>query len=455
MNNSANPAPDIDSLKPALEKLLSLAKAQGADAADAITAHGRSLSIGVRDGDLEDIDNSEGKEIGLRVFVGQKQATVSSSDLSHVSLERLAERAVAMAKLAPEDPYCGLADPERLATDTPELDIFDPKDMKAADLFERAKELDQTTRSVKGISQADNAAAYAVSSAVFFMTTHGFAKGWRSSQHGLSVSAIAEKDGAMERDYDYAGGRWFEDLPSPESIARRAATRALEKLGPQKIESAAMPVLYDRRVANSLISAFLSAISGPSIARGVSFLKDAMDTHVFHDSITITDDPYRVRGHGSRPWDGEGVAGQKMELIKNGELTSWMLHTASANQLGLETTGHGHRSIGTPPGVSASNTYVHAGDKSPEQIMVDMGSGLLITDMFGPSLNANTGDYSVGVSGFRIENGAKTGPVSEITVAGNLVDMFKSITAANDLKFDQPLCSPSLLIEEMVVASGA
>ena len=286
------------------------------------------------------------------------------------------------------------------------------------------------------------------------MTTDGFAKGWQSSQHGLSVTALTEKDGAMERDYDYAGGRWFEDLPSPESIAKSAAKRAIAKLGAQKIESAAMPVIYDRRIANSLVSAFSSAISGPSITRGVSFLKDAMGTQVFNKNITISDDPHRVRAHGSRPWDGEGVAGRKMDLIKDGELTSWMLNTASANQLGLATTGHGHRNIGTPPGVSASNIYIHAGQKSPEQLMKDIGAGLLITDMFGPSLNANTGDYSVGVSGFAIANGERQHPVNEITVAGNLKDMFKTMIAANDLKFDQPMCAPSLLINEMVVASG-
>lgn len=455
MKKPANTAPNAESLKPTLESLLSLAKAQGADAADAITAHGRSLSIGVREGELEDIDNSEGKEIGLRVFIGQRQATVSSSDLSHMSLEKLAERAVAMAKLAPEDPYCGLADPARFATETPELDIFDPTELKAADLFERAKELDQVTRSVPGVSMADSASAYAVSSAVYFMTTGGFSKGWKSSQHGLSVMAITEQNGAMERDYDYASGRWFEDLPTPESIALNAAKRALARLGPQQLPSAAMPVVYDRRIANSLVSALTSAISGPSITRGVSFLKDAMNTQVFNKNITIIDDPYRMRGHGSRPWDGEGVAGQKMNLVDGGKLTTWMLNTASANQLELKTTGHGHRSIGTPPGVSASNTYIQAGEKSPEQLMSDIGNGLLVTDMFGPSLNANTGDYSVGCSGYAIENGQKAFPVSEITVAGNLKDMYLGMTPANDLKFDQPICAPSLLIEEMVVASGS
>jgi PmbA protein len=454
MKKAANSAPEIDDLKPALETLLKLAKARGADAADAITAHGRSLSIGVREGELEDIDNSEGKEIGLRVFIGQRQACVSSSDLSEGSLEKLAERAVAMAKLAPEDPFCGLADPDRLATKTPDLDIFDPKDMQAADLFARAQELDKAARSVKGISQADGATAYAVSSAVYFMTTHGFAKGWRSSQHGISVSAIAQDENSMERDYDYAGARWFEELPTPESIGLNAANRAIARLGSQKMDSAAMPVLYDRRVAASLLGAFTSAISGPSIARGVSFLKDAMDTDVFHPSITISDDPYRVRGRGSRPWDGEGVSGQKMDLIKDGKLTSWLLHSASANQLGLETTGHAHRGIGSPPGVSSSNTYIHAGPKSPQDLMKQIGDGLFISEMFGPSLNANTGDYSVGIAGFAVKNGEKAYPVSEVTVAGNLKDMFNNITAGNDLKFDRPMCSPSLLVGEMVVAGG-
>jgi len=454
MKKTANDAPDPDALQPALKSLLKLAEKHGAEAADAISANSRSLSIGVRDGELEDIDNSEGKEIGLRVFLGKRQATVSSSDLSDISLEKLAERAVAMAKLAPEDPYCGLADPDRLAKNEQDLDVYDPTELEAADLFARAQELERAARSIKGIAQADGANAYAVSSAVFFMTTHGFARGWRSSQHGLSVSAIAQDENSMERDYDYAGGRWFEELPTPESIGLKAANRAIARLGSTKITSAAMPVMFERRIAAALLSAFTGAISGPSIARGVSFLKDAIDTDVFHNSITITDDPYKKRGHGSRPWDGEGVAGSKLDLVKDGKLTTWLLHTASANQLGLETTGHAHRGIGSPPGVAPSNTYIHNGEKSPQELMNEIGNGLLITEMFGPSLNANTGDYSVGVAGFSIENGERAHPVSEVTVAGNLKDMFKSMTAANDLNFDQPRCAPSLLVGEMVVAGG-
>jgi PmbA protein len=454
MKKSANAASEIDALKPALETLLKLAKKYGADAADAITAKGSSLSIGVREGELEDVDNSEGKDIGLRVFVGQRQASVSSSDLSKLSLEKLAERAVAMAKLAPEDPYCGLADPARLATETPDLDVYDPKEMSAQDLFVRAQELDKAATSLPGIAQADGANAYAVKSSVYFMTSDGFSKGWASTQHGLSVSAIAQRDDAMERDYDYAGARWFEELPTPESIGLKAANRALARLGATQMASAAMPVMFDRRVASSLLSAFVSAISGPAIARGVSFLKDNMGEQVFANGITVTDDPFLTRGHGSRPWDGEGVAVQCMDLISGGKLTTWLLNTATAKQLELSTTGHAHRGIGSPPGVSSSNTYIHAGDQTPEQLMKSMGTGLLISEMFGPSINSNTGDYSVGVAGYAIENGERAGPVNEITVAGNLKDIFKAMHPANDLKFDKPMCAPSLMIEEMVVAGG-
>lgn len=454
MQNTAKSSAEIDTLKPALETLLTLAKKHGADAADAITAQGRSLSIGVREGALEDIDNSEAKDIGLRVFVGKRQACVSSSDLSKLSLDRLAERAVAMAKLAPEDPYCGLADPSRLAIETPELDVFDPKELNAQELFARAQDVDKAARSLKGIAQADGANAYTVRSAIYFMTTDGFAKGWRSSQHGLSVSAIAQNESSMERDYDYASARWFEALPSPESIGLKAANRALARLGATQMDSAAMPVMFDQRVASSLLSSFIAAISGPTIARGVSFLKDSMGDTLFNDNITITDDPGRVRGHGSRPWDGEGVSCKSMNLIDKGKLTSWILNSASAKQLDLSTTGHASRGIGSPPGVSSSNTYIHAGEQSPQQMMSNIQNGLLITEMFGPSINSNTGDYSVGVAGFAIENGERAGPVSEITVAGNLKDMYKNMTPANNLEFKQPISAPSLLIQEMVVAGG-
>ncbi|MCF6219794.1 MAG: TldD/PmbA family protein [Robiginitomaculum sp.] len=454
MNKTAKSHINPDDLKPALENLLRLAKSHGADEAEAVGANGRSLSIGVRGGVLEDIDNSEGKDIGLRVFVGQRQACVSSSDLSNDSLDKLAERCVAMAKLAPEDAYCGLADADKLAREKPELDIYDAADLNAATLLARAQELEAAALSVKGVSQAEGANAYCVKGAAYLMTTGGFSGGWRSSSHGLSVAAFASDGDNMERDYDYKSVRWLEDLATPESIGIKAGARAVARLGARQMTSANLPILFERRVANSLLSSFVSAISGSAIARGVSFLKDSMGEQVFHKHINITDDPYLVRAGGSHPWDGEGVAGKRLQIVENGVLKSWLMHSAAARQLGLETTGHAARGMSSPPGIACSNVWMDAGVKTPAALMKDMGKGLLITEMFGPSLNPNTGDYSVGIAGFAIENGERTYPVSEVTIAGNLLDMFKTIRAADDLKMDEPVATSSLLIESMVIAGA-
>ncbi len=449
-NSDINP----EHLKPALESLLRLAKSHGADAAEAVGAHGRSLSIGVRGGVLEDIDNSEGKDIGLRVFVGQRQACVSSSDLSNDSLDKLAERCVAMAKLAPEDAYCGLADEDKLAREKRELDIYDETDVDADTLLGRAQELESAALGVKGVSQAEGANAYCVKGAAYLITTGGFSGGWKSSSHGLSVAAFASNGDDMERDYDYKSTRWLEDLATPKSIGIRAGERAIARLGAKQMASANLPVLFERRVANSLLSTFVGAISGAAIARGVSFLKDSMDAQIFHKNINITDDPFLMRAGGSHPWDGEGVACERLQIVEDGVLKSWLMNSAAARQLGLSTTGHANRGMSSPPGISCSNVWMDAGDKSPSALMRDMGEGLLITEMFGPSINPNTGDYSVGIAGFAIENGERTYPVSEVTIAGNLLDMFKTMTPADDLKMDDPVATPSLLIESMVIAGA-
>ncbi len=447
-----------DEFKPSLQKLLRLARYYGAHKAEAIGTHGRSLSISVRGGTLEDIDNSEGRDIGLRVFVGQKQACVSSSDLSNGSLDKLAERAVAMARLAPEDPYCGLADPGRLATHTsdpaPDLDIFDPVDLDADTLLGRAKTLEAAALDVKGVTQAEGANAYMTKGATWLMTSDGFDNGWQSSSHGLSVAAFASDGHGMERDYDHKTTRWLEDLPSVETIGQKAGERAVARLGARKMASTSLPVLFERRVAGSLLSSFISAISGTAIARGVSFLKDKMGQQIFHKGITIRDDPSLKRCVGSHPFDGEGVAGSPLDLVTDGVLQSWILNTATANQLGLATTGHAHRSISSPPGVSSSNAWIAAGRNSPEALAQNMGKGLLVTEMFGPSLNPNTGDYSVGIAGFTITNGQRDMPVSEVTIAGNLLDMFKTLIVADDLQFDEALNSPTALIDNMVIAGA-
>ena len=443
-----------DELKPSVQELLRLAKHYGAHKAEAVGAHGRSLSISVRGGALEDIDNSEGSDIGLRVFVGQRQACVSSSDLSKASLDKLAERAVAIAKLASEDPYCSLADRDKLATQAPDLEIFDPVDMDADTLLSRAKTLEAAALGVKGVNQAEGANAYITKGATWLVTSDGFDNGWQSSSHGLSVAAFASDGSGMERDYDYKTTRWLEDLPSLESIGQKAGERAVARLGASQMASTNLPVLFERRVAGSLLSSFISAISGPAIARGVSFLKDRMGEQVFHKDITITDDPYLKRCVGSHPFDGEGVAGSPLNLVEDGVLKSWILNTATANQLGLTTTGHAHRGISSPPGVSSSNAWIAAGENSPEALAQKIGKGLLVTEMFGPSLNPNTGDYSVGIAGFTIENGQRGAPVSEVTIAGNLLEMFKSLTVADDLQYDEGVNSPTMLIDNMVIAGA-
>ena len=443
-----------DDLKAPLESLLAMAKKAGADSADAVATHGRSLSITVRGGDIEDVDSSEGRDVGLRVMVGKRQACVSSSDISGASLSMLAERAVAMAKLAPEDPYCGLAPEDRLAKNTADLQLFDPAVRNPEQLKIDAVRLENAALAVKGVAQANNASAGATSSAIFFATSHGFAKGWRSSRHNFSVVAIAEQDGAMERDYDYSGERWLEDVRDPESIGRRAGERTVARLGGAQLPSGKLPVMFDRRVSAGLISALTGAIAGPSVSRGVSFLLGKVGEQVFNPEISIIDDPAILRGHGSRPWDGEGVSVSRRAVIDKGVLTGWLLNCASAKQLELETTGHAYRGIGSPPGVASTNFVLQNGSASKAELMKEMEAGLLVTDMFGPSLNSNTGDYSVGVSGYKIEGGVITTPVTEVTVAGNLLDIYKSMRPASDLDIDGATAAPSLYLGELAIAGA-
>ena len=439
-------------LKPSLETLLARAKHYGATSADAVATHGRSSAIVVRGGELEDVDNSEGRDIGLRVLVGNRQACVSSSDISNGSIDQLAERAVAMAKLAPEDPYCGLADESQLDTHNTDLQLCDDTQMTPSQLKARALDVEAAALAVEGVQQAEGANASHASSAIYFMTSHGFSQGWTSSRHGLSVSAISEHDGAMERDYDYDGARWFEDLKTPEAVGRLAGERTIARLGSKQMASGAMPVMFDQRVSGSLVAAMVGAITGTSIARGVSYLKDKMGERLFSSDIQIIDNPLMPRGHGSRPYDGEGIMPATRHLIKDGVLQTWLLNCSSARQLGLTTTGHATRGIGSPPGVSATNSYMENGTKTRAELMQDMGEGLLITEMFGPSLNSNTGDYSVGVAGFKIENGVAAYPVSEITIAGNLLEMYKTLIPANDLAFDAATVAPSVLTEGLTIA---
>lgn len=456
----AQPQPMTDqplSLQPLdapLSSLLDHARAAGADASDAIGLYGRASSITVRGGELEDIDNSEGFDIGLRVMVGKRQACVSSSDLSPSALQRLAERAVAMAKLAPEDPYCGLAPEERLSDrrSGEGLELFDPTELDPGTLKDRALAVEAAALGVSGVRQAEGAQASAAWSAVRLRTSGGFDGGYIASRHGVSVSAVAERDGAMERDYDHDSTRWFDDLKSPDAIGREAGERAVARLGSASMASGAMPVLFDRRVSSSLVGALIGAISGTAVARGVSFLKDDLGAVLFSSDINIVEDPLRPRGMSSRPFDGEGVKTGPFNIIENGQLNHWLLNMSAARQLGLETNAHGARGVSNPPGISTSNVALLAGTRTPEQLITEAGEGLLVREMFGPSLNPTTGDYSVGVSGFAIENGLCTRPVNEVTIAGNLRDLFASLIAANDLHHDYDTNAPTVLVEGLTVA---
>ncbi len=436
-----------------LSDLVSAALRAGADSAEAVAAERASLSVGVRNGALEDVEREESRDLGLRVFVGRRQATVSASDLSDTTRARLVERAVAMAKLAPEDPYAALAPPDRLArAPFAELDLFDPSDPTAAELEAAAAEAEAVALAVEGVARSEGGHAAASSSRWRLVTSHGFDGGWRGTAFSLGVGVIAEKDGAMERGGEHRAVRHLADLPSAGAIGAEAGRRAVARVGPRKIASTTAPVIFENRVAGQVLSPLLGAISGPSIARGTSFLKDRLGQPVLPVGVDLVDDPFRPRGLGSAPFDDEGVAVARRAIVEDGVLTTWLLNTASAAQLGLASTGHASRGLAGPPGVSTHNLHLEPGERDLAGLMADAGAGLLITSMFGPSLNANTGDWSAGVSGFWFEDGQIAWPVSEITVAGNLKDLWTRLVPGSDLEFRGSFNSPSLLFDAVAIA---
>ncbi len=436
-----------------LNDVVAAALKAGADAAEAVGAERRSLSISVRMGDLEEVEREESRDLGLRVFVGQRQATVSGSDVSAEARAKLVERAVAMARLAPEDPYAGLAEPERLARGPLlDLDLFDATEPTAEALEDRARAAEAAARAAPKVTNTDGATGSWSSSRWVMVTSGGFHGVHRASGFSIGASAIASDEGGMETGYDGRSARWQSDLPSPESLGAEAGRRAASRLGARKIASTTAPVIFENRLAGSLMSPLIGAISGPSIARGVSFLKDRLGQQIFAKGIVIRDDPHRLRGLGSSPFDDEGVANAPINLIDDGVLTTWLLNTSSARQLGLSTTGHASRGLAGPPGVSTSNLTFQPGDKDQAGLMKDAGAGLLVTSMFGPSLNANTGDWSVGCAGFWFENGEIAYPVSEITVAGNLLEIFGRVVPGSDLEIRGAANAPSLLIDALAIA---
>lgn len=435
--------------------LVDRAMKAGADAAEALVVEGASLGVSWRLGKLEDVERSEGQDVGLRVFIGQRQAMVSSTDLSENALAPLVERAIAMARVAPEDPYIGLAEAALLARDLPELDIFDTTPFPDAEaLAAKAAETEEAALAIKGVTNSGGAGASWGRSGMALVTSGGFTGSYTGTSHSFSVSVLAGEGTTMERDYDYSSARHQSDLDKAIDIGRNAGERAVRRLGARKVKSQSVPVVYDPRVSGGLVGHFAGAISGSSIARGTSFLKESLGKRVFADGISIIDDPHRRRGLRSKPFDGEGVANRLICLADNGVLTTWLLDCATAKQLGLTTTGHAARGIGAPPSPSTTNLYMAAGTVDPKALISDIKQGLYITEMIGMGVNGVTGDYSRGASGYWIENGEIAYPVSEITVAGNLKDMFLNMTPADDLAFHQGTNAPTLRVEGMTVAGS-
>ncbi|HYF23256.1 MAG TPA: TldD/PmbA family protein [Caulobacteraceae bacterium] len=436
-----------------LHDLIRSALKAGADAAEAVVAERRSLSVGVRLEELEEVEREESRDLGLRIFVGRRQASVSASDLSPRTCERLVERAVAMARLAPEDPYGGLAPKELLAKGPhPELELYDSTEASAVELEERAREAESIARAVQGVTNSEGASASWSTGQWRLVTSHGFEGEHRGSVFSLSVGVIAGDESGMERGGEGRTTRWRTDLPSPEAIGRIAGERAVARLGARKIDSRTAPVIVENRIAASMLSAFVGAISGPSVARGVSFLKDKLGERIFAPGFRIVDDPFRPRGLGSAPSDDEGVKVEKRALVEDGVLTGWLLNSSSARQLGMTSTGHASRGLAGPPGVSTHNLYVEPGALDLKGLMREARTGLLVTSMFGPSLNANTGDWSAGVSGVWFEGGEPAYPVTEITIAGNLIEVYGRLVAGSDLEFRSATNSPSLLADAIAIA---
>lgn len=435
--------------------LVERARAAGADAADAIYVADASTAVQVRLGRLEDVGRSEGEEIGLRFFIGRQVASVSSSDLSDDALTALVERAAAMAGEASADEFSGLAPEDRLFRGhQPDLDSDDGGDPSAVALRRRAEEAEDAARSVAGVTNSEGGSASAGRSVVALATSHGFVGAYASSGYSVSASVIAGAGDTMQRDAAYHSARHEADLEAAAEIGTRAGARAVARLNPRGVRSGVMPIVFDPRVSSGFLGHLAGAITGSSIARGTSFLKDRLGERLFASGITITDDPLRRRGTRSKPFDGEGVRTAPRDLIADGALTGWLLDSASARQLGLVPTGNATRGVGGPPGASVTNLYMHAGNTTPAALMADIGEGLYVTSLIGQGVNPVTGDYSRGAAGFHIVDGQIGDAAAEITIAGNLLAMFAHLRPADDLEFRTGVDAPTVRIDGMTAASA-
>lgn len=437
-----------------LDDLVGRAKRAGADAADAVLIQGTHIAHVQRLGKVEKLERSEHRDIGLRAFVGKRVAMASTTDEKSGALDAMVERVVAMARTVPEDPHAGLAEPGWLAGEAPDLDIDDNHEPSPEALAARAEAAEDAARAVPGVTNSDGVEAEWGRWRVGLAASNGFLRGYGRTQSSISVGVLAGEGLGMERDHAVSSQVHAEDLEDPAEVGRRAGERAVRRLNPREVASARVPVIYDRRISNSLLRHLTEAINGSSIARGVSFLLDRMGEPVFAPGIAIHDDPEKRRGLYSKPFDGEGVGCKARAVIEDGRLTTWLLDCRSARQLGLASTGHAMRGANSPPMPASSNFWLEAGQSTPEAMIAEIDSGLLVSELIGFGVNASTGDYSRGASGFWIEKGEIAYPVSGITVAGNLKDMFARLVPASDLEFRTGVDAPSVRIEGMTVAGS-
>ncbi|MDE2575992.1 MAG: TldD/PmbA family protein [Rhodospirillales bacterium] len=436
-----------------LADLVARARAAGADAADAVLLSGTSLSVQQRMGRTEHLERAEGRDLGLRVFLGRRSAIVSSTAVDPAGFARLAERAVDMARVVPEDPFGGLADQARVA-DAGGLDLDDPTEPSPAALIAAASAAEEAALAVTGVTNSEGAEAGYGRSEVVLVTSAGFAGRYVRSSHSLSATALAGSGTAMQRDYDYSTTVHHADLEDAAAIGRSAGERAVARLNPVRPKTAQLPVVFDPRVASSLLGHLAGAINGASVARGSSFLKEKLGQRIFAPGIVVTDDPRRVRGLRSRPFDGEGMPSAARNLVDDGVLTTWLLDSRSARQLGLASTGHAGRGPSGPPSPGPTNLFLAAGPLGPAALMGDIRLGLYVTELIGMGVNGVTGDYSRGAAGFMIRDGALAEAVAEITIAGNLADMFAHLTPASDLRLRRGTDAPTTRVEGLTMAGA-
>lgn len=437
------------------ESLVKRGIAAGATAADVLYVADRSSGVEVRLGELDNVQRSEGETIGLRLFDGQRSATAASSDLSDDSLGVLVERCLAMAREAPEDPFAGLAPPELLHRgEVASLDSWDSREPDPAELRARALEGEQAALAVPGVTNSSGAGASASATTLALATSGGFSGAYSVTGNSCSVSVIAGEGATMQRDHDWHSARLAEDLEPAAVIGRRAGERAVARLNPTRPKPGKYPVLFDPRVSSSLLSHCAGAISGASIARKTSFLQDKLGDRVFAEGVTIVDDPLRLRGLRSRPFDAEGVRVSRQELVSDGVLRSWIAESASARQLGIQPTGHAARGVGGAPSASPGNLYMVAGNRSERELLAAFPEAVLIIELIGQGVNGVTGDYSRGAVGFMVRGGEIAEPVAEITIASNLIEMFATLEPGSDLEFRRGIDAPTILVPEMTVAAA-